>query len=92
MNWPKLNEEHFTFHLQYKYPGTFAKRKYEQVSQISENVRPHSSNSFENATLLIVNLVVKMRPHPAPHPHLPLYKEVSPLPRPGRPKTIISFE
>ena len=30
---------------------------------------PKSSNSFENATLLIVNLVVKMRPHPAAHPH-----------------------
>ena len=28
----KLNEEHFTFHLQYKYPGTFANRKYEQLS------------------------------------------------------------
>ena len=51
MNWPiffnKLNEEHFTFHLQYKYPGAFANRKYEQLSY---HVRPHSSNSFENAT------------------------------------------
>ena len=28
----KLNEEHFTFHLQYKYPDTFANRKYEQLS------------------------------------------------------------
>ena len=27
-----LNEEHFTFYLQYKYPGTFANRKYEQLS------------------------------------------------------------
>ena len=36
MNWPiffnKLNEEHFTFHLQYKYPDRFANRKYEQLS------------------------------------------------------------
>ena len=36
MNWPiffnKLNEEHFTFHPQYKYPDTFANRKYEQLS------------------------------------------------------------
>ena len=28
----KLNEEHSTFHLLYKYPGTFANRKYEQLS------------------------------------------------------------
>ena len=29
MNWPffRLNEEHFTFHLQYKHSGTFANRK-----------------------------------------------------------------
>ena len=56
MNWPifKLNEEHFTFHLQYKHSGTFANRKYEELSypQKSENVRPHSSNSIENATPL----------------------------------------
>ena len=36
MNWPKffnkLNEEHFAFHLQYKYPDTLANRKYEQPS------------------------------------------------------------
>ena len=33
MNWPifKLNEEHFTFHLQYKHSGTFANRKYEEL-------------------------------------------------------------
>ena len=87
----KLNEEHFTFHPQYKYPDRFANRKYEQLSY-PENVRPHSSNSFENATPLIVNLVVKMRPDPAAHPHYPLYKEVPPPPTGGRPKTIISFE
>ena len=34
------------------------------LPQKSENVRPHSSNSFENATSLIVNPVGKMRPHP----------------------------
>ena len=28
----RLNEEHFTFHRQYKYSGTFANRKYEQLS------------------------------------------------------------
>ena len=43
----------FTFHLQYKHCGTFANRKYEELHvlpQKSENVRPHSSNSIENAT------------------------------------------
>ena len=50
----RLNEEHFTFHLQCKHSGTFANRKYEELSypQKSENVRPHSSNSIENATPL----------------------------------------
>ena len=43
MNWPifRLNEEHFTFHLfEYKHSGTFAKRKYEELSypKKSENV------------------------------------------------------
>ena len=56
MNWPifKLNEEHVTFHLQYKRSGTFTNRKYEELSypQKSENVRPHSSNTIENATPL----------------------------------------
>ena len=49
-----LNEEHFPFHLQYKHSGTFANRKYEELSypKKSENVRPHSSNSIENATPL----------------------------------------
>ena len=53
-NYLILNEEHFTFHLQYKHSGTFANRKYEELSypQKSENVRPHSSNSIENATPL----------------------------------------
>ena len=27
-----LNEEHFTFHLQYNHSGTFANRKYEELS------------------------------------------------------------
>ena len=43
---------HFTFHLRYKHSGTFANRKYEKLSypKKAENVRPHSSNSMENAT------------------------------------------
>ena len=47
-----LNEEHFTFHLQYKHSGTFTNRKYEELSypQKSEKVWPHSSNAIENAT------------------------------------------
>ena len=57
MNWPiffRLNEEHLTFLLQYKHSGTFANRKYEELSypEKSENVWPHSSNSIENATPL----------------------------------------
>ena len=48
----RLNEEHFTFHLQYKRSGTFSNRKYEELSylQKSENVQPHSNDSIENAT------------------------------------------
>ena len=50
----RLSEELFTFHLQYKHSGAFANRKYEELSypKKSENVRPHSSNSIENATPL----------------------------------------
>ena len=56
-----MNEEHFTFYLQYKHSGTSANRKYEQQSypKKSENVRalvtllkmrPHfSQSSRENA-------------------------------------------
>ena len=49
----RLNETHFTFHLQYKHSGTFANHKYGELSypQNSENVRPHySQSSRENAT------------------------------------------
>ena len=59
----KLNEEHFTFHLQYKHSGTFANRKYEELSNPKNpkmcdpilvtllNTRPHNSQSSrENAT------------------------------------------
>ena len=63
MNWPifyKLNEEHFTFHLQQKYPGTFANRKYEQLSYPQNpkicdpilvtllKMRPHYSQSIQS--------------------------------------------
>ena len=57
MNWPifRFNEEHFTFHLQYKYSGMFAKvnmKNWRRTPNKSENVRPHCSNSIENATPL----------------------------------------
>ena len=52
-----MNEEHFTFHLQYQHSGTFANRdnrKWEEFFLLpkSENVRPHPSNAIENATPL----------------------------------------
>ena len=36
MNWTifRLNEEHFTFLLQYKHSDTFANRKYEELSYL----------------------------------------------------------
>ena len=55
-----LNEEHFTFHLQYKQSGTFANRKYEELSY------PKTQKMCDP---IIVHPVVKMRPHPAVHPH-----------------------
>ena len=59
MNWPffRLNDEHFTFHLQYKHSGTFANRKYEEQKMREPilvtllKIRPHYSQSTrENAT------------------------------------------
>ena len=49
-----MNEEYFTFHLQYKHSGTFANRNCEEhfLPRKSENVRPHSSKT-----------PMKMRPH-----------------------------
>ena len=46
------NEEQFTFHLHYKHSGTFANRKYEELSYPPklENVRLHSTDSIDNAT------------------------------------------
>ena len=59
-----LNEEHFTFHLQYKHSGTFANSKYEELSYPKNQkmcdpflvtllkMWPHynSQSSCENAT------------------------------------------
>ena len=55
-----LNEEHFTFHLQYKHSGTFANRKYGELSY------PKYQKMCDP---IIVSPIVKMRPHPAVHPH-----------------------
>ncbi len=44
-----MNKEHFTFPLQYKHSGMFVNMKNCLTPQ-SENARPHSSNSIENAT------------------------------------------
>ena len=66
----RLNEEQFTFQLQYKHSGTFANRKYGELFNLkkSENVRPHfSQSSRENAT-----------PYFGTSP-LASYKEVLPL-------------
>ena len=63
----RLNEEHFTFHLQYKHSGAFANCKYEELSY-SKKIRKcatHSGNitSRENET------------YPAAHPHQPLIRK-----------------
>ena len=73
----RLNEEHFTFNLQYKHSGRFANRKYEKLSYPKKlkNVRPHSSNSIENTT-----------PSSGTSPFA-CYKEVPPPPRAGITKT-----
>ena len=85
MNWPffRLNEEQFTFHLQYKHSGTF-NRKYGELFNLkkSENVRPHfSQSSRENAT-----------PYFGTSP-LASYKEVPPLGGGGglRPRLHLNF-
>ena len=74
-----MNDELFTFHLQYKHSGTFANHKYEERSyaQKFDFVRPHSS------------FLLKMRPHYSHSSHqnatppsgtspLATYKEVTP--------------
>ena len=50
-------KEHLTFQPEYKHSGTFANRKYEELSYP------------KNQKMCDPILVVKMRPHPAAHPH-----------------------
>ena len=49
-----VNEEHFTFHLQYKHSGTFDNREYEEKWRKWENVLPHYSQS----TLIIIIIII----------------------------------
>ena len=55
VRWPKNKslEEHLTFHLQYKHFGTFAIRKYEELS---------CPKNQKMCDLILVTLL-KMRPH-----------------------------
>ena len=52
----RLNEEHFTFHLQYKHSGTFANRKYGELS--------YPKNQKMCDPILVT--LLKMRPHYSP--------------------------
>ena len=64
-----MNEEHFTFHLQYKHSGTFANRKYEELSYPKN---PKMCDPILECDPIIVNPVVKIRPHLAAHTHYSL--------------------
>ena len=77
-----LNEEHFTFHLQYKHSQTFANLKYEELSENQKMCNPilvtllkmqshNSQSSCENAT-----------PSSGTSPLAP-HKEVPPSPGPS---------
>ena len=95
MNWPffRLNEEHFTFYLQYKHSGTFANGKYEELSypKKAENVRPHSSNSRKMrphySQSIRENATLSSRKSP-----LASYKEVPPTPRAAVPHRLSTHE
>ena len=54
----KVNEEHFTFHLQYRHSGKFANREYEELSY------PKNPNMYDP----ILVTLWKMQPHPAANP------------------------
>ena len=63
MNWPifRFNEEHFTFHLQYKYSGMFAKVN-------MKNWRRTPKNPKMCDPILVTLLKMQPRLHPAAHP------------------------
>ena len=79
-----MNEEHLTFHLQYKYSGTLANREYEQLRSYPKNPKMCDP---------IVVTLLKMRPHYSQSSRktatpssgtslLASYKEVPPPPTP----------
>ena len=57
--------------MQYKHSGTFADRKYEELSypKNPKMCDPIIETLLKKCDPIIVNPVVKMRPHPAAHPH-----------------------
>ena len=82
----KLNEEQFTFHLQYKHSGTFANRKYEELF--------YTKNPKMCDPILVT--LLKMQPHYSQSSHekgtpssdtspLASYKEVARPPHPPPP-------
>ena len=79
---PYLNEEHFTYHLQYKHSGTFVNRKYEELSSQPKNPKMCDPIlvTLSKMRPIIITPVVKMRPHPAAHPHSPIIRK---YPAPG---------
>ena len=94
MNWPiffKLNEEHFTSHLQYKHAVTFANRKYDELSYPENQkkcdpilvtlskMRPHyRQSSRENATSSSnASPLASYKEKPSPPPKVTLSKSLS---------------
>ena len=75
-----MNEEYFTFHLQYKHSGTFANRKCEELfftPKIRKCATPFQW-LHRKCDPILVNPDVTMRPHPAAHPHQPLIRKYLP--------------
>ena len=68
-----LRKEQFSFHQQYKHSGTVANRKYEELS----------CHKIQKMCDPILVTLLKMRPHPAAHPHQPLLRKYRPPPPPA---------
>ena len=79
-----LNEEHFTFHQQYKLSGTFANRKYEELSY------PKNPKMCEPILVTLLKMLprysqygrITATPSSGTFP-LASYKEVPPAPTPA---------
>ena len=63
-----LNEEYFAFHTQYKHSGMFANPNYEELSYPQK----------QKMCCPILVTLLKMRPHPAAHPHHSLIRKYPP--------------